>query len=261
MSGKTESLVIIPTYNEKENVAQIIAAVLDLPHDFHILIVDDNSPDGTGQIVQELQKTHSESLHLLSRAGKEGLGKAYLAGFAWAVAKRYNYIYEMDADFSHEPKKLIDLYKACSEGGADMSVGSRYVKGGSVENWPFDRLFLSYGASLYVRIITGMRVKDPTAGFVCYTRKVLETIDLDKIKFVGYAFQIEMKYNAHKLGFNIKEVPITFKDREEGTSKMSSNIIGEAIKGVIAMRMSKISPAVIDSNQANNVPSPSADKA
>ena len=237
-----ESLVIIPTYNEKENVSQIIAAVLGLSHDFHILIVDDSSPDGTGDIVRAIQK-ENPAVHLLSRAGKEGLGKAYIAGFKWAIKNKYDYIYEMDADFSHNPANLLDLYAACHTGGADISVGSRYIKGGSVENWPFDRLFLSYGASLYVRMITGMRVKDPTAGFVCYQRKVLETIDLDKIRFVGYAFQIEMKYNAHKLGFKIKEVPITFKDREEGTSKMSSNIIGEAIKGVIAMRMSKIEPA------------------
>ena len=237
-----ESLVIIPTYNEKENVSQIIAAVLELPHNFHILIVDDSSPDGTGDIVQAIQK-ENPAVHLLSRAGKEGLGKAYIAGFKWAIRNKYDYIYEMDADFSHNPVNLLDLYAACNAGGADMSVGSRYIEGGSVENWPFDRLFLSYGASLYVRMITGMRVKDPTAGFVCYKRTLLETIDLDKIRFVGYAFQIEMKYNAHKLGFKIKEVPITFKDREEGTSKMSSNIIGEAIKGVIAMRISKIKPA------------------
>jgi len=237
-----DSLVIIPTYNEKENVSQIIAAVLDLDHDFHVLIVDDSSPDGTGDIVRAIQK-ENPAVHLLSRAGKEGLGKAYISGFKWAIEHKYDYIFEMDADFSHNPANLLDLYAACHTGGAHLSIGSRYTKGGGVENWPFDRLFLSYGASLYVRIITGMRVKDPTAGFVCYKREVLETIDLDKIRFVGYAFQIEMKYNAYKLGFKMHEVPITFKDREEGTSKMSSNIIGEAIKGVIAMRLSKIEPA------------------
>jgi len=239
----SDSLVIIPTYNEKENVAQIIEAVLALPHTFHILIVDDNSPDGTGAIVQEIQKQKGEKVHLLTRADKQGLGKAYIAGFKWAISRDYTYIYEMDADFSHDPQNLLDLRNACSEGGADMSIGSRYIRGGSVVNWDWYRLFLSYGGSMYVRLITGMKVMDPTAGFVCYHRKVLETIDLDNIKFVGYAFQIEMKYNAHKLGFKLSEVPITFKDREEGVSKMSTSIVGEAIKGVIAMRMSKIEPA------------------
>jgi len=238
----SDSLVIIPTYNEKENVAQIIDAVLALPKDFHILIVDDSSPDGTGAIVQDLQKKRADKLHLLSRAGKEGLGKAYIAGFKWAIQKSYTYIYEMDADFSHDPNSLLDLYRACKVDGADMSIGSRYVKGGGVENWDWYRLVLSYGGSMYTRLITGMRVKDATAGFVCYHRKVLETIDLDNIKFVGYAFQIEMKYNAYKLGFKLQEVPITFKDREEGVSKMSTSIVGEAIKGVISMRMSKVKP-------------------
>ncbi len=239
----SDSLVIIPTYNEKENVAQIIEAVLGLPHDFHVLIVDDNSPDGTGDIVHEIQEKKGDKVHLLSRAGKEGLGKAYIAGFKWAIQRDYAYIYEMDADFSHDPNSLLDLYRACKEGGADMSVGSRYIKGGGVVNWDWYRLALSYGGSIYVRMITGMNVKDPTAGFVCYSKEVLETIDLDNIKFVGYAFQIEMKYNAYKLGFKLSEVPITFKDREEGVSKMSTSIVGEAIKGVIAMRMSKIQPA------------------
>jgi len=239
----SDSLVIIPTYNEKENVAQIIEAVLALPHDFHVLIVDDNSPDGTGAIVQEIQQKRGDQVYLLSRAGKEGLGKAYIAGFKWAIQRDYTYIYEMDADFSHDPNSLIDLYKACKEDGADMSIGSRYIKGGGVVNWDWYRLALSYGGSMYVRMITGMNVKDPTAGFVCYSKEVLETIDLDNIKFVGYAFQIEMKYNAYKLGFKLSEVPITFKDREEGVSKMSTSIVGEAIKGVIAMRMSKIQPA------------------
>ena len=239
----SDSLVIIPTYNEKENVAQIIEAVLALPKEFHILIVDDSSPDGTGAIVQDIQKERGDKVHLLSRAGKEGLGKAYIAGFKWAIQKSYTYIYEMDADFSHDPNSLLDLYRACNEDGADMSIGSRYIKGGGVENWDWYRLVLSYGGSMYTRLITGMRVKDATAGFVCYNRKVLETIDLDNIKFVGYAFQIEMKYNAYKLGFKLQEVPITFKDREEGVSKMSTSIVGEAIKGVISMRMSKVKPA------------------
>lgn len=239
----SDSLVIIPTYNEKENVAQIIKAVLALPHDFHVLIVDDSSPDGTGEIVQMMRKSNPKTVHLLTRKEKEGLGKAYIAGFKWGIAQDYDFIFEMDADFSHNPKNLLDLYDACSTQGADMSIGSRYMPGGGVDNWPFDRRFLSYGASIYVRIITGMNIKDPTAGFVCYRAQVLKSIDLDKIKFVGYAFQIEMKYNAYKLGFKLKEVPIIFKDREEGNSKMSTNIIGEAIKGVIAMRMSKIEPA------------------
>jgi len=245
----SKGLVIIPTYNEKENVAQIIQAVFELAVPFHILIVDDNSPDGTSEIVKSLQLKYPDSLHLLSREGKQGLGKAYIAGFKWGIKHKYDYLFEMDADFSHNPLNLIDLYHTCSKDGADIAIGSRYIKGGSVENWPFDRLFLSYGASLYVRMITGMRVKDPTAGFICYKREVLETIDLDKIRFVGYAFQIEMKYNAHKLGFTLKEYPITFKDREEGVSKMSSNIIGEAIKGVISMRMNKVKPAENTSNQ------------
>lgn len=248
----SDSLVIIPTYNEKENVAQIIEAVLALPHDFHVLIVDDSSPDGTGDIVKEIQKVKSEHVHLLSRAGKEGLGKAYIAGFKWAIQKDYAYIFEMDADFSHDPKNLLDLYRACNKEGVDMSIGSRYIKGGGVVNWDWYRLLLSYGGSIYVRLITGMRVKDATAGFVCYRKEVLETIDLDNIKFVGYAFQIEMKYNAHKLGFKLKEVPITFKDREEGVSKMSGSIVGEAIKGVISMRMSKVKPREKKASPAKN---------
>jgi len=248
----SDSLVIIPTYNEKENVAQIIEAVLALPHNFHVLIVDDSSPDGTGDIVKEIQKVKSEHVHLLSRAGKEGLGKAYIAGFKWAIQKDYAYIFEMDADFSHDPNNLLDLYRACNKEGADMSIGSRYIKGGGVVNWDWYRLLLSYGGSIYVRLITGMRVKDATAGFVCYRKEVLETIDLDNIKFVGYAFQIEMKYNAHKLGFKLKEVPITFKDREEGVSKMSGSIVGEAIKGVISMRMSKVKPREKKASPAKN---------
>ena len=231
-----ESLVIIPTYNEKENIAKIIEAVFSLAKPFHILIVDDGSPDGTASIVKDLQNKHPKSLYLMERSGKLGLGTAYIAGFKWGLQRDYNFFFEMDADFSHNPKDLIRLFDACDKDGADMSVGSRYVKGGKLENWPMDRIALSYGASLYVRALTWMPIKDPTAGFVCYTRKVLETIDLDKIKFVGYAFQIEMKFATRSLGFKIKEVPITFIDREEGVSKMHKSIISEAILGVLQMR-------------------------
>ncbi|MCP3928627.1 MAG: polyprenol monophosphomannose synthase [Bacteroidetes bacterium] len=232
-----DSLVIIPTYNEKENIVKIIKAVRSLSKSFHVLVVDDGSPDGTADLVKQLMKTQAKSVFLLERKGKLGLGTAYIAGFRWGLAHGYEYIIEMDADFSHNPKDLLRLYSACKEDGADVSVGSRYVKGGKLENWPFDRIFLSYGASLYVRMITWMPVKDPTAGFVCYHRKVLETIDLDKIRFVGYAFQIEMKFASRMLGFKIKEVPITFTDRTEGTSKMSKNIVREAILGVLQMRL------------------------
>ncbi|NNE28902.1 MAG: polyprenol monophosphomannose synthase [Saprospiraceae bacterium] len=229
------NLVIIPTYNELENIRQIIAAVFALPKDFHILIVDDGSPDGTAQVVKEIQETSEGKLHLLERSGKQGLGTAYIAGFRWALERGYNYICEMDADFSHNPKDLVRLVEAC-ESGADISVGSRYVKGGGVKNWPWDRILLSYGASLYVRLITWMNVKDPTAGFVCYNSRVLSTLDLDKIRFVGYAFQIEMKFASWTLGFKIQEVPIIFIDRQFGESKMNSSIISEAIFGVIKMK-------------------------
>ena len=232
----SDSIVIIPTYNEKENIAKIIKAVFALPHAFDVLIVDDGSPDGTGDIVRDLQNVYPHSLHLLEREGKLGLGTAYIAGFNWGLNHDYEYFFEMDADFSHNPKDLVRLYKACATDGGDMSVGSRYVPGGKLENWPMDRVALSRGASLYVRLLTWMPVKDPTAGFVCYTRKVLETMDLNKIKFVGYAFQIEMKFATRSLGFDIKEVPITFIDRVEGASKMNSSIISEAIWGVIQMR-------------------------
>ncbi len=231
-----DSLVIIPTYNEKENIVRMIETVFSLPHDFHILIVDDGSPDGTAELVKNEQKQYSDSLHILERSGKQGLGTAYIAGFRWGLERQYQYIFEMDADFSHNPKDLLRLYQACHKGGADVAVGSRYVKGGQLENWPFDRIVLSYGASLYVRIVTFMPVKDPTAGFVCYRREVLEAIDLDKIRFVGYAFQIEMKFASRSLGFRIAEVPITFTDRLEGTSKMSKGIIKEAVLGVLQMR-------------------------
>ena len=231
-----DSLVIIPTYNEIENIRNIIEAVFNQEKDFHVLIIDDGSPDGTADIVKDLQKKYKDRLFLLERSGKLGLGTAYIAGFKWGLRHHYDYLIEMDADFSHDPKDLIRLYKACSTGNAQVSVGSRYVKGGKVVNWPWDRIFLSYGASLYTRLMTWMPVKDPTAGFVCYKRCVLEQIDLDKIEFIGYAFQIEMKFASISVGSNITEVPITFKDREAGQSKMSIKIIQEAIFGVIKMR-------------------------
>lgn len=232
-------LVIIPTYNEKENIAKIIAAVFSLPVRFEILVIDDGSPDGTADIVSGLMENHPNQLHLLKRKGKLGLGTAYIAGFKWGLERDYSHFFEMDADFSHNPKDLVRLYEACQSGG-DLAVGSRYVKGGKLENWPFDRIFLSKGASFYVRLITWMPVMDPTAGFVCYTREVLSTIDLDKIQFVGYAFQIEMKYAARQKGFSIVEVPITFTDRIEGASKMSGGIVKEAIFGVLKMRLKAI---------------------
>ncbi|QHS63093.1 polyprenol monophosphomannose synthase [Chitinophaga agri] len=231
-----EKLVIIPTYNEKDNIRNIIDAVFALRQNFHILIVDDGSPDGTGNIVRNLQQSHSGELFLVERSGKQGLGTAYIFGFKWALEKGYQYIFEMDADFSHNPTDLNRLYDACSKQGADVSVGSRYVKGGKTENWPWDRAVLSYGASVYVRFVTWLRVKDATAGFVCYKRQVLEAINLDAIRFVGYAFQIEMKFTAWKLGFKIKEVPITFKDRKEGYSKMSKGIVKEGILGVLKIQ-------------------------
>jgi dolichol-phosphate mannosyltransferase len=231
------SVVIIPTYNECENVEAIAHAVLDQPHGFHVLIVDDGSPDGTADIVKRLQATTFQGrLHLIQRTGKLGLGTAYIAGFKWALEQGYDFVFEMDADFSHDPQDLPRLLEACTAHGADAAVGSRYCKGGGVVNWPFDRIFLSRGASLYVQGVLWMPVTDPTAGFIVYTRKVLETIDLDQIKFIGYAFQIEMKYAAYRLGFKIKEVPILFKDREKGQSKMSLKIIKEAILGVLKMR-------------------------
>ena len=230
-----EKLVIIPTYNEKENIEKIIRKVFSLPGDFHLLIVDDGSPDGTGDIIKGLQQEFPSKLFLLERSGKLGLGTAYITGFKWALQKGYEYIFEMDADFSHDPEDLIRLYDACSK-GKDLVVGSRYTKGGKVVNWPWDRIFISKGGALYTKMITWMPVNDPTAGFVCYNRRVLEKIPLDKVHFVGYAFQIEMKYRAWKLGFKIGEVPITFKDRKEGVSKMSGSIIKEAMYGVWKMR-------------------------
>jgi dolichol-phosphate mannosyltransferase len=232
----SQNLVIIPTYNEKENIVKIIDAVFALSMPFHVLIVDDGSPDGTAQLVKNQQVKYYEKLHILERKGKLGLGTAYIAGFKWGLERSYHYICEMDADFSHSPTDLMRLVATCAEGGADMSVGSRYVAGGDVKNWSWDRILLSFGASLYVRIVTWMWVKDPTAGFVCYSKQVLETINLDKIRFIGYAFQIEMKFAAHSLGFKIKEVPIKFVDRVEGVSKMNMSIFSEGIKGVWLMR-------------------------
>ena len=245
------ALVIIPTYNEKENIKDIIDTVMALPSRFHILIVDDNSPDGTQDIVKGLQNDYKGRLHLHPRAGKLGLGTAYIEGFKKGIEEGYNFLFEMDADFSHPPEKLEELYASC-QNGADIAVGSRYVKNGGVKDWPLDRIFLSRGASIYVQIITGMQVKDPTAGFVCYKREVLSSIDLDKIGFVGYAFQIEMKYVFWKLGFTIQEVPIVFKDRERGTSKMNMSIVKEAIMGVLKLRMRNIKKYYVPSDQLDS---------
>lgn len=232
----SDSLVIIPTYNEKENIEKIITAVFNLNKDFHVLIVDDNSPDGTANIVKVMRDVNTERLFLLQREGKQGLGTAYIAGFNWGLEHNYDYLFEMDADFSHNPKDLERLYHACANEGADLALGSRYVPGGKVSNWPWDRIFMSKGGSFYVRCITWMPVKDPTAGFICYSAKVLNAINLNRIRFTGYAFQIEMKFAAWKLGFKLKEVPITFVDRVEGVSKMSMGIFKEAFFGVIKMR-------------------------
>lgn len=230
-----KKLVIIPTYNEKENIEKIIRKVFSLSGGYHLLIVDDGSPDGTADIIKGLQTEYGGRLNILERKGKLGLGTAYIAGFKWALRNDYDYIFEMDADFSHKPEDLDRLYEACTH-GADVVVGSRYVSGGKVVNWPMDRIMISKGGAFYTKLITWMPVSDPTAGFVCYSRKVLSTIPLDEVHFIGYAFQIEMKYRAWKLGFKIKEVPITFEDRKEGVSKMSGNIIKEAMYGVWKMR-------------------------
>ena len=232
----SQSLVIIPTYNEKENAEKMVRKIFSMPHDFHLLIIDDGSPDGTGAIVKNLQREFEGRLHLIERSGKLGLGTAYITGFKWAIEKKYDYIFEMDCDFSHNPDDLLRLYQACADEGADVAIGSRYIRGANVVNWPLGRVVMSYYASVYVRIITGIHIKDTTAGFKCYKRKVLETIDLDRIKFIGYAFQIEMKFTAWKHGFNIVEVPIVFTDRTEGTSKMSKGIFKEAVLGVIELR-------------------------
>jgi len=234
-----EKIVIIPTYNEKENIESIIDAVISLNQNFHVLIIDDGSPDGTANIVKSLFPKYPGQLFIEERKGKMGLGTAYIHGFKWALEKGYQFIFEMDADFSHNPKDLIRLHQACVE-GAGVSVGSRYVKGGALENWPADRILLSKGASLYTRIITWMPVMDPTAGFVCYRRAVLEKINLDHIHFIGYAFQIEMKFTSWKLGFKITEVPITFIDRKLGASKMNKGIIKEGVWGVLQLRLMSV---------------------
>lgn len=231
-----ERLVIIPTYNEKENIQEMLEHVLRLAPEFDVLVVDDGSPDGTATIVKGMMDRHPGRIHLIERAGKLGLGTAYIAGFKWAINTGYDFIFEMDADFSHNPNDLLRLYEACAQGGADMSVGSRYVKGGQVKDWSWDRVMLSYCASLYVRAILWLGVRDTTAGFVCYRRHVLEALPLDEVKFIGYAFQIEMKYRVHLHGFRIAEVPITFVDRLKGKSKMNSGIFKEAIIGVLQMR-------------------------
>lgn len=234
------SLVIIPTYNERENIEQMLRTVLQLEQEFHVLVVDDNSPDGTQDLVRGFQKSHPEAIHLLARAGKQGLGTAYLAGFRWALERSYQYIFEMDADFSHNPEDLPKLFRACHDDQYDMAVGSRYVKGVNVVNWPISRVLLSYFASRYVRTVLGIPVEDTTAGFVCYRREVLERINFKSIKFVGYAFQIEMKFIAYRLGFKIIEVPVIFTDRTLGTSKMSKGIIGEAVFGVLRLRLRQL---------------------
>ena len=235
-----KKLVIIPTYNEKENIEEIVREVFGLPGDFHILVIDDGSPDGTAAIVKGLQEPFPERLHLLERSGKLGLGTAYLTGFRWALEHHYDYVFEMDADFSHNPADLQRLYEACTRDGADLAIGSRYCNGVSVVDWPISRILISYFASSYVRTILGMRIYDTTAGFVCYKRRVLETMDLDAVQMKGYGFQIEMKYSAWKLGFRLKEVPIIFTNRQKGVSKMSGGIFGEAFWGVIALHFRKI---------------------
>lgn len=234
----TNNIVIIPTFNEKENIEKIILAVFSLPTRFEVLVIDDGSPDGTANIVKKMQEDYADRLHLIEREGKLGLGTAYIAGFRWAIEHRYDYIFEMDADFSHNPQDLERLLEACID-GADVAIGSRYISGVNVVNWPMGRVLMSYFASKYVRMILRMKIADTTAGFKCYRRKVLETIDLDKIKFKGYAFQIEMKYTAYRLGFKIKEVPIIFTNRVLGTSKMSGNIFSEAVIGVVRLRFKK----------------------
>ena len=235
----TDSLVIIPTYNEIENIEAIIEAVLELRKEFHILVVDDQSPDGTAERVREMQQKYPSQVFLEVRGGKQGLGTAYIHGFKWALARPYTYIFEMDADFSHRPSDLQRLYRACAN-GADMAIGSRYKKGVNVVNWPLHRVLLSYGASYYVKFITGMRIHDPTAGFVCFHRSVLEAIPLDRVKFVGYAFQIEMKYRAYRKKYKIEEISIIFTDRERGKSKMNTAIVWEAVFGVISMRINSL---------------------
>lgn len=235
----SDRLVIIPTYNEKENVENIIRAVMMLPIDYHVLIIDDGSPDGTATIVKRLMdKEFKDQLFLIERAGKQGLGTAYITGFKWAIEHEYDFIFEMDADFSHNPQDLLKLYDACANEGADVAIGSRYITGVNVVNWPMGRVLMSYCASMYVRTVLGVAIRDTTAGFVCYRRRVLETLELDKIRFKGYAFQIEMKFTAYKCGFHIQEVPIIFINRVLGTSKMSGGIFSEALLGVVRLKLS-----------------------
>ena len=239
-ASQSDSVVIIPTYNEKENISAIIDAVMNLPHAFDVLVIDDGSPDGTADIVREKMKERPGRIHLVERAGKQGLGTAYIHGFKWALKRGYEYVIEMDADFSHNPDDLTRLYHECKDRGADMAIGSRYVSGVNVVNWPIGRVLMSYFASMYVRTVTRMKLRDATAGFVCYRRSVLEALDLDKIQFKGYAFQIEMKFRAYRRKFRIVEVPIIFVNRRLGTSKMNSSIFGEAIFGVITLRLKAI---------------------
>ena len=237
---KSDSIIIIPTYNEKENIENIIRAVFALEKYFHILIIEDNSPDGTADIVRRMQQEFPDRLFMVERKGKLGLGTAYIAGFKWAIEHQYDYVFEMDADFSHAPADLPRLYQKCANEGYDVAIGSRYVSGVNVVNWPMGRVLMSYFASKYVRIVTGLKVADTTAGFKCFRREVLETIELDKIRFKGYAFQIEMKYTAYKCGFTIKEVPIIFVNRVLGNSKMSGGIFGEALFGVIRLKIDSL---------------------
>ena len=237
-----KKIVIIPTYNEKENIEKIIRRVFSLPDNYHVLVIDDGSPDGTAQIVKNIQNEYSDRLHLMERSGKMGLGRAYIAGFKWSLGHHYDYIFEMDADFSHNPNDLPRLYDTAAQ-GADVVIGSRYCKGVSVVNWPIGRVLMSYLASKYVRFVLGMKIYDTTAGFKCYRRDALETIDFEKIRMKGYGFQIEMKYTAYKLGYKVEEIPIIFIDRTDGTSKMSGGIFGEAFWGVLMLRFRKIKPA------------------
>ncbi len=239
MQTPPKTIIIVPTYNESENVGSLIPAVLDIASHYEILVIDDGSPDGTADLVKAMQVQSSGRIHLMERKAKSGLGTAYIAGFKWALERGYDLIFEMDCDFSHPPSSLPDLERTCVEEGFDIAVGSRYTRGGKVQNWPMNRLMLSYGASLYVRLITGMPVKDPTAGFICYRREILEKLNLDRVRFIGYAFQIEMKYKSFLHGARIKEVPITFKDREKGVSKMSTKIFKEGLLGVVVLRMEK----------------------
>jgi dolichol-phosphate mannosyltransferase len=235
----SDALVIIPTYEEKENIEAMVHRVMSLDRDFHLLVVDDASPDGTPELVKRLQESYPDRLFLEQRTGKQGLGTAYIHGFKWGLNRGYEYLFEMDADFSHDPQDLVRLYDACAKEGADLSIGSRYVKGGDVKNWPMNRIMMSWFASLYVRAVLCINIKDTTAGFKCYHRKVLESIDLDRIRFVGYAFQIEMKYAAKRRGFELREVPITFVDRKHGSSKMDTSIFKEAFLGVLKMKFQR----------------------